>query len=194
MLIVRLLLGAGIALVTSLALAQETYVIEPTHSQPQFDTAHIGFSVQHGNFGKATGKITLDRAAKTGSVDVTIDATSIRTIDPRLDTIVKSERFFNVEKFPTITFKSSKVGFDGSGKIVGVDGELTMLGVTKPVSLKVLSFTCGENPFNKKPMCGALATATIKRSEFGMTTGVAAMAPGDEVTLTIPVEAYRESV
>jgi polyisoprenoid-binding protein YceI len=193
MMIDRLLLGVFAASLASAAIGQETYVIEPTHSQPQFDTAHIGYSVQHGNFGKATGKITLDRAANKGAVDVSIDATSIHTIDPRLDTIVKSEKFFNVDKFPTITYKSSKVSFDGSGRIVGVDGELTMLGVTKPVSLQVLSFNCGENPFNKKAMCGAVARGTLKRSDFGMTTGVNLMAPSDEVTLTIPVEAYKEA-
>jgi polyisoprenoid-binding protein YceI len=192
MMIVRLAVGVFTAVVAMAAVAQETYVIDPAHSQPQFDTAHLGYSVQHGNFGKATGKITLDRAAKKGTVDVTIDVTSIHTIDPRLDTIVKSERFFNVEKFPSISYKSSAVTFDGE-KIVAVNGELTMLGVTKPVNLKVLSFNCGENPFNKKAMCGAVAIGTLKRSDFGMTTGVSAMAPSDEVTLTIPVEAYKDA-
>ena len=79
-------------------------------------SSHIGFSNQHGNFGKATGKVTLDRAAKTGSIEVTIDAASIRTYDGRLDAIVKGERFFNVEKYPTITFKSNKVKFDGDAR------------------------------------------------------------------------------
>ena len=117
--------------------------IDPVHSQPQWEATHTGFSHQHGNFGKATGKIALDRAGGRGSIDVTIDAASIRTYDTRLDAIVKGERFFNVEKFPTITFKSNSVAFDGD-RVVGAEGELTMLGVTKPVVLRVVDFTCGR--------------------------------------------------
>ena len=171
--------------------AEESYVIDPVHSQPQWEATHIGFSKQHGNFGKATGKVVLDRAAKKGSIDVTIDATSIRTYDSRLDAIVKSDRYFNVEKFATITFKSDDVKFDGD-QVVAANGELTMLGVTKPVMLTVSGFRCGQQTFNKKPMCGAEATATIKRTEFGMSTGVTLGNPGDEIKLTIPVEAYLD--
>ena len=173
------------------AAAEESYVIDPVHSQPQWEATHIGFSKQHGNFGKATGKVVLDRAAKKGSIDVTIDATSIRTYDPRLDAIVKSDKYFNVEKFPTITFKSDDVRFDGE-EVVGANGELTMLGVTKPVTLAVSGFKCGQQTFNKKSMCGAEATATIRRTDWGMTTGVNIGNPGDEIRLTIPVEAYLE--
>jgi len=171
--------------------AEESYVIDPVHSQPQWEATHIGFSKQHGNFGKATGKVVLDRAAKKGSIDVTIDATSIRTYDSRLDAIVKSDRYFNVEKFATITFKSDDVKFDGD-QVVAANGELTMLGVTKPVMLTVSGFRCGQQTFNKKPMCGAEATATIKRSDWGMTSGLNIGNPGDEIRLTIPVEAYLE--
>lgn len=173
------------------AAADETYVIDPVHSQPQWEARHIGFSNQHGNFGKVTGRIVLDRAAHTGSVDVVIDATSIRTYDARLDAIVKGERYFNVEKYPTLTFKSTRVTFDGD-RLVGVDGELTMLGVTRPVELKVANFVCGQQTFNKKPMCGAEATTTIKRSEFGMTSGLEIGNPADEIKLTLPVEAYLQ--
>lgn len=171
--------------------AQETYVFDAAHSRPRFEARHLGMSLQYGYFDKIAGKATLDRAAKKGTVDVTIDATSVRTFDPRLDVAVKGDKFFNVEKYPTITFKSSNVVFDGD-RVVAIDGELTMLGVTKPVNLKVESYTCGENPFNKKPMCGADATATIKRSDFGMTANLP-MAPADEVRIIIPVEAYRET-
>lgn len=188
---IRTALATIVALVAVPAFAQETYVIDPVHSQPQWIARHIGFSNQHGNFGKATGKIVLDRAAKKGSIDVSIDATSIRTYDERLDKVVKGERFFNVEKFPTLTFKSTNLAFDGD-KLVGADGELTMLGVTRPVSLKISNFGCGEQAFNKKPMCGAEATATIKRSDWGMTDGLKIGNPGDEIGLVIPVEAYRD--
>ncbi len=154
------------------------------HSQPQYEARHVGMGTQHGNFGKMTGRITLDRAARKGSVELTIDATSIRSNDPRLDAMLKGERYFNVEKYPTLTFKSSNVTFDGD-RLVGVDGELTMLGVTRPVSFKVTHFNCGESPFNKKAMCGADATATIRRSEWGMTSGLQISNPADEITLLV---------
>lgn len=182
---------AAVTLVALPAIAQETYVIDPVHSQPQWVATHIGFSQQHGNFGKATGKIVLDRAAKKGSIDVSIDATSIRTYSERLDAIVKGEKFFNVEKYPAMTFKSTNLSFDGDA-LVGAEGELTMLGITKPVTLKVANFKCGEQPFNKKPMCAAEATTTIKRSEWGMTEGIKFLNPGDDIQLVIPVEGYRE--
>jgi len=171
--------------------APQTYVIDPVHSQPQWETNHVGFSDQRGSFGKVEGKIVIDREEKKGQVDLTIDATSIRTYDARLDAVVKGERFFNVEKFPTLTFKSSDVKFDGD-RVVAVNGELTMLGITKPVSLAVTKFACGASPFSKKPMCGARAAATIKRSEWGMSNGLAIGNPADEIVLMLPVEAYLE--
>jgi polyisoprenoid-binding protein YceI len=190
----RLLVAATFALTlaitTGRAVAQETYTIDPVHSQPIFEAQHLGFSLQRGSFAKATGKITVDRAAKKGTVDFLIDATSIKTYDPRLDDQMKSENFFNVAKYPTLTFKGNNVVFDGD-RVVQVDGDLTMLGVTKPVSLKVANFVCGEHPMNKKPMCGAEATTTIKRSEWGMTYGIP-KAVSDEIKLTIPIEAYRD--
>ncbi len=188
---IQALLAGLAAAIAFPVVAQEAYVVDPVHSQPQFEARHIGFSLQHGNFGKMTGKVTLDRAARKGIVDFTIDATSIRTYDARLDNILKSERFFNVDKYPTLTFKSSNLTFDGD-RVVGIDGELTMVGVTKPVTFKVDNFNCGENPFNKKPMCGADATATIKRSEWGITNGLQINNPADDIKLVVPVEAYKE--
>ena len=173
------------------AAAQESYVVESTHSQPQWEARHIGYSLQRGSFGKATGKITLDRGAKKGSVDITIDAASIKSFDPRLDAVLKGERFFNVEKFPTITYTSTDVTFE-EDRVVRVNGDLTMLGVTRPVVLQVADFKCGEQPFNRKPMCGANASATIKRSEWGLTNGLNINNPSDEVRLLLPVEAYKE--
>jgi polyisoprenoid-binding protein YceI len=170
--------------------APESYVLDPVHSQPWFQTSHMGMTHQLGSFVKSSARVTIDREAKSGSVDVTIDAASVRTFDAtRLDAIVKGEKFFNVEKFPTITFKSTSMKFVGD-RVVGVDGELTMLGVTRPVALTIVTLTCGPQPFNQKPMCGGEATATIRRSEWGMTAGLP-LAPGDEVKLIIPIEAYK---
>ena len=106
----------------------------------------------------------------------------------QLDTHLKAEDFFNVAKFPTLTFKSNKLKFDGD-KLVGVDGDFTMLGVTKPLSLTVSNFKCGAHPFNKKAMCGAEVTGTVKRSDFGMKYGLPAI--GDDIKLLIQVEAFK---
>jgi polyisoprenoid-binding protein YceI len=188
---IRWVVAGLVAAFAASVAAQETYVVDPVHSQPQYEARHIGMATQHGNFGKMTGKVTLDRAAKKGSMDLAIDATSIRSNDPRLDAVLKGDRFFNVEKYPTLTFKSSSVAFDGD-RVVGVDGELTMLGISKSVSFKVANFNCGEDPFRKRAMCGADATATIKRSEWGMTFGLQISNPADEIRLIVPIEAYRE--
>lgn len=174
----------------SAAAAEENYVTDPVHSEPSYEIRHTIFSTQRGEFTKSTAKIMLDREAKKGSIDVTIDTTSIRSHDPRLDNILKGEDYFNVDKYPTMTFKSTGMHFDGD-RLTGVDGELTMIGVTRPVVLKVADFQCGDNPFNKKPMCGAEVTTTIKRSDWGMKAGVG-RSSGDEVKITIPIEAYRE--
>ena len=184
-------LAFPLALVAGGALAQETYVLDPVHSQPSYEIKHMmGLSTQRGSFMKSAGKVTIDRVAKKGSVDVTIDTTSLRTHSQALDEIMKGEQYFNAAKYPTMMFRSSDLIFDGD-RVVGADGELTMLGVTKPVRLKVDNFTCGDNPFNKKPMCGGEVTAEIKRSEWGMKTGIP-RSSSDEVKIIIPVEAYKE--
>jgi polyisoprenoid-binding protein YceI len=170
--------------------AEDTYTIDPVHSQPMFEVEHMGFSIQRGTFSRVTGTVRLDRSVHKGTIDVTIDTTSIKTIDPRLDTHVKGEDFFNVTKYPTMTFRSSNLIFDGD-RLVGADGALTMIGVTKPVALKVTNFVCGDHPLNRKAMCGAEVTATIRRSEWGMNYGTP-KAIGDEVRITIPIEAYKE--
>jgi polyisoprenoid-binding protein YceI len=179
----------ALALTAGRVAAEDIYNIDPVHSQPIFEVQHMGYSLQRGSFGKLTGKIAVDWAAKTGSIDVTIDATSVKTIDPRLDAHVKTDQFFDVEKYPTITFKSTKLVFDGD-RIVGADGELTMRGITKPVTLKIANEVCGEHPMNKKPMCGAEGSAMIKRSEWGMTYGLP-KAVADDVRIILPIEAYK---
>jgi polyisoprenoid-binding protein YceI len=174
------------------AAAEDSYTLDPVHSQPRYEIQHMkGLTTQTGIFSKLSGKVTLDRAAKKGAIDVTIDTTSIRTHDSsRLDAIVKGEQYFNVEKYPTMSFKSANLQFDGD-KVVGAEGELTMIGVTKPVSLKVTNFVCGDNPFNKKPMCGGEVSTTIKRSEWGMKAGIP-NSSSDEAKITIPIEAYLD--
>ena len=184
---------AILALTVSVALpafaAPETYVVEGTHTFPSFSYTHLGFSTQQSRFDKTTGKITIDRAAKTGSLDVSIDAKSVNTGVEVFNGHLKGEDYFNVEKFPVITFKSSNFKFDGD-KPATINGDLTIKGVTKPVTLAVTSFNCAPHPFTKKEVCGANASTRIKRSEFN--AGKNAPAVSDEVTLNIAVEAVKE--
>ena len=184
---------AILALTVSLGLpafaAPETYVVDGTHTFPSFSYTHLGFSTQQSRFDKTTGKITIDRAAKTGSLDVSIDTKSVNTGVEVFNGHLKGEDYFNVEKFPVITFKSSNFKFDGD-KPATINGDLTIKGVTKPVTLAVTSFNCAPHPFTKKEVCGANASTRIKRSEFN--AGKNAPAVSDEVTLHIAVEAIKE--
>jgi polyisoprenoid-binding protein YceI len=185
------LLAAAVALATALpaAAAMETYTIDSRHTFPSFEVSHFGMSLQRGRFNKTTGKITLDRAARAGSVEVAIDAASVDTGEPKLEEHLRNEDFLNVAKHPTITFKGSKFTFDGD-KVKSVAGELTMLGVTRPVTLDATHFNCGTHPMNKKAMCGAEFVANIKRTERGMKYAVPAVA--DDILLRINVEAFRD--
>jgi polyisoprenoid-binding protein YceI len=169
--------------------APETYVIDGTHTFARFSYSHFGYSTQVSHFNKTSGKITIDRAAKTGSVDVTIDTTSVDTGYPLFNGHIQGEDFLNTEKYPTSTFKSKKVNFNGD-KVASVDGDLTIKGITKPVTLTLSSFQCMPHPIVKKDACGANASAIIKRTEFN--AGKYAPYVGDEVTLTIAVEAVKE--
>ena len=169
--------------------APETFNVEPTHTYPRFEYSHFGYSNQVQRFDKTSGKIVLDRAAQTGSVDVTIDATSVNTGYALFNQHIQAEDYFDTAKFPTITFKSTKVKFEG-GKPVAVDGNLTIKGVTKPVTLTVTSFHAMPHPMVKKDAIGANATTKVKRSEFNMGKNVPYVS--DEVSLTIAVEAIKE--
>jgi len=169
--------------------ASETYVIDGNHTKPRFEYSHFGYSTQSSRFDTATGTITIDRVAKTGSVDVTIDAKSVDTGYPLFNGHIQGEDFFDTAKFPTITFKSDKMKFDGD-KLVSVEGKLTVKGITEPVTLTVTSFMCMPHPMAKKDACGANATVVVKRSDFNMSKYTPYV--GDEVTLTIPVESIKQ--
>jgi len=185
-----LAIAAVFAATTTPAFATpETYMIEANHTFPRFEYNHLGYSIQVSRFDKTTGKITLDRIAKTGSVDVTIDMKSVSTGSTLFNSHIQGEDFLDTEKYPIATYKSTKLKFDGD-KLSAVEGNLTIKGITKPVNLTVTSFHCMPHPMLKKDMCGANATTKIKRSEFN--AGKHAPHVGDEVTLTIPVEAIKE--
>ena len=181
-----LLIGAALA---APAYAADSYTVDSRHTYPQYEINHLGFSTQRGRFNETSGKITLDRAAKTGTVAIVIKAASIDTGLEKWDEHMKSEDFFNAGKFPEITFKADKIVFDGD-KPASVPGQFTLLGVTKPVTLTITSFGCGPHPINKKEVCGADANTTIKRSEFGMTKYLPGI--GDEVKLVINIESFKD--
>ena len=186
-LIALLLLAAGVSL--SAAAAPDTYVIDGTHTFPRFEYSHFGYSNQISRFDKTSGKIVIDRAAKPGSVDVTIDTASVDSGYPVFNGHLQGEDFFDTKKYPAITFKSNKLNFAGD-KLASVDGNLTIKGITKPVTLEITSFQCMDHPMLKKDACGANAITKIKRSEFN--AGKYAPYVGDDVTLSIAVEAIRE--
>jgi polyisoprenoid-binding protein YceI len=181
----------AVALASSVAVsayAADSYTIDPNHTFPVFEVNHLGYSVQHGRFDKTSGSITLDMAAKKGSVDLTIETTSLDMGFPLWNEHLSADGFFNTAKFPTMTFKSNKFTFK-DGKVVAAEGDFTLLGVTKPLTVTVSDFRCGDHPMLKKPMCGANISGTIKRSDFGMTKYVPAVS--DEIQIHVPVEAYK---
>ena len=178
----------GVLAATS-AQAMETYTLDSNHSMPMFEVNHLGFSTQRGRFNKATGKISLDRAAQKASVNVTIDANSIDMGLAKWDAAMQEEGFFNNVEFPTITFKADRFTFEGD-KPVAAAGELTLLGQTHPVHLTIANFTCKAHPMFKRNVCGADLSTTIKRSAWGMTKHLPMV--GDEVRILIPVEAIKD--
>ncbi len=183
---------AALVLSTALAapaFAADSYTIDPNHTFPVFEVNHLGFTTQRGRFNRSAGKITLDIAAKNGSVDLTIDTTSLDMGFDTWDKHLAADGFFNTEKFPSMTFRSDKLVFEGD-KVVAADGSFTLLGVTKPLRLTVNNFRCAPHPITKKAMCGADVAATLKRSDFGMTKYVPAV--GDEVKISSPVEAVKD--
>lgn len=168
------ILAALLAIAASSTMASPvTYNIDPSHTYPSFATDHFGgISTWRGKFTKSSGTIVLDRAARTGSVDVTIDAASINTGNEALDKHVKSAELLDVAKYPTAHFKGSQIRFEGETP-VAVAGEFTFHGVTKPLTLKIDSFKCFVNPMIKREVCGAEASAQFDRGEFGVTYGAA---------------------
>ncbi len=175
------------AAATSPALAApETYTVDSTHTFPRFSYSHFGLSTQLSKFDKTTGTVTLDKAARSGAVDITIDMTSVNTGYATFNEHIQGEDFLDTAKHPTATFKSTQVRFEGD-KPVEIDGNLTIKGVTKPVTLKVSNFTNMPHPMLKKDAIGADATTVIKRSEFN--AGKYAPNVGDEVTISIALEA-----
>jgi len=176
----------------SVMAAAEPFTVDPDHTFPNFTIDHLGFSTMHGRFGQTSGKLTVDQANHTGSVDIVIDAASVDTGFNKRNDHLRSPDFLNAKEFPEITYKSTKVTINKDSSAV-VEGNLTIAGVTKPVTLNVKRMKCGINPMDPKKQqyrCGFDADAKIKRSDFGVKFGLPAI--GDDMAIDLEVEAVRD--
>lgn len=167
-----LIATAALALAgTSAHAASATYIIDPNHTYPSFEADHMGgLSVWRGKFDRTSGKVTLDKAAGTGTVDITVDMNSASFGMPKLDEEARGPELFESAKYPTATYKGKLTGFVG-GKPTKAVGELTLHGVTRPLELAINSFKCMPHPMFKREVCGADASATFQRDAFGMSAG-----------------------
>jgi polyisoprenoid-binding protein YceI len=168
----RIVLASIAALASASAVAAPvTYILDPHHTYPSFEGDHMGgLSVWRGKFTDTTGKVVYDKDAKSGSIDVTVNISSIDFGMPKLNEHAKSPEIFDAAKYPTATYTGKFTKFDGASP-TEVDGTLTLHGVTKPLKLKINSFMCKPNPMSKKEVCGADASASFDRSEFGINYG-----------------------
>jgi len=171
----------------ALPLTAAEYNIDSTHTYASFAIDHFGFSTQHGRFNTTQGTLHFDEETGTGTVDIRIDATSLDTGFDLRDTVLRGSEWFNVKDHPDIRFRSQRFLLS-DGRPVAVEGTLTLLGETRPMRLEIQRFKCGLNLVIRKRGCGADAEGTLRRSDFGMRTGLPFI--GDEVRLRIHVEAY----
>lgn len=175
--------------VTSALAAPKTFDIDGSHTFPRFSYSHFGYSTQVSRFDNTTGTVVFDADAKTGSVDITIDMKSVNTGFADFNGHIQGEDFLDTAKFPKAAFKSTKVNFQ-DGKPASIEGQLTIKGVTKAVTLTVTSFQAMPHPMLKKDAIGANAFTVIKRSEFN--AGKYAPYVGDEVRIDIALEAIQK--
>ena len=168
----RIVLASMAALMGASAFATPvTYVLDPNHTYPSFEADHFGgLSVWRGKFDATSGKVVYDKDAKSGSIDVTVDFSSIDFGNPKLNEHAKSDQLFDVAKFPTATYSGKFTKFSGATPSEA-QGTLTLHGVTKPVTLTINSFKCMQNPMSKKEVCGADVSGTINRADFGVNFG-----------------------
>ena len=182
---VRAALGALVLAAGSSAVAAPgTYELDPFHTYPSFEGDHMGISVWRGKFNKTTGTMTLDSQAGTGTLDVTVDLKSVDFGMDKMNEEAVGEKFFDVAKYPTATYKAKLTGFK-DGKPTAAEGDLTLHGVTKPVKLTIDKWKCMPHPMLKKEMCGGDATGTFQRDAFGLDAG---KAYGFDMTVTLRVQ------
>lgn len=187
----RLALAAALAFAGSAAAAPADYKFDQAHTSIEFHIEHLGFSFKNGGFDRFTGSLSFDPADPSkSSVQVSIPVDSIDTNVPALDEHLQKPDFFDVGKYPSIEFKSTEVSAVGD-KSLKVTGDLTLHGVTKPVTLDVTINKIGPHPFTKAPAVGFSARTTLKRSQFGMDMMLGML--GDEVEVRIETEAQQQA-
>ena len=187
----KMLLAAAIAGIALPALAApENYTVDPTHTYPNIEFSHMGLSVWRGKFNKTSGKIVLDRAAKSGTVEITIDASSINFGLAAMDEKARSDDFFDTAKFPTASYKGT-IRFAGD-KPKSVDGQITIRGITRPATLTINIFNCVPHPMLKREVCGADAEGELNWSEYGMKMSQYGQGDAGKVRLRIQVEALKD--
>jgi polyisoprenoid-binding protein YceI len=179
---------ACLALTAASSAFAQTYTIDPNHTYPSFESDHMGISVLRGKFTKTKGQIRLDRAAKTGAMDVEIDTSTIDFGHAKLNEHAKTKDMFDVEKFPTATYKGKSIKFNGDIP-ASVEGEFTLHGVTKPLTLTINKFKCIQHPMLKREVCGADASGEFKRTDFDI--GYLAPPFSPDIKLSIEVEAIK---
>jgi polyisoprenoid-binding protein YceI len=184
--VLALLAGAGVAVQA----APVIYKLDPNHTWTTWEVKHFGTSTMRGRFDKKEGTVTIDRAAKTGKVEFTVDLTSVDTGVDHLNHHLQEPDFFDSAKFPTATFVGEDFRFDGDN-VSQVSGQLTMKGKTLPVTLKASGFNCYENPMIKHEVCGGDFSTTLNRSDWGVSY-LAPFPVANEVRLWIQVEAIHE--
>ena len=171
------------------ATAATSYTVDPRHTFPSFEINHLGFSIQRGRFNQTSGKILLDPETATGNIQIAIETASISTGLAELEEHLRGKDFLDAARYPKITFVSDKLTFN-KDQLTGADGILTLHGVSKPVHLTVDHFYCGLNLIAMKNTCGANATTTIKRSDFGVDKYAPKLA--DDVHIAIQIEATKD--
>ena len=171
------------------ALAVERFVLDPGHTFPSFAIRHQGISLMRGKFTRGQGQVVLDPSGPDSRIEVSIDAGSGDTGHQGLNQKLTGSMFFNTAQFPEIHFLATDVTYR-DGKPVAANGNLTLLGVTRPVTLDIRDYACTRQFLTLRPVCGADVHTSLKRSDFGMNYGIPLI--GDEVDLAIEVEAFRE--
>ena len=168
------------------AAAEESFRIDSDHTYPSFEFSHMGISVWRGKFDKTSGTVTLDREAKTGAVEIRVESSSVNFGHRTMNEVALSEEWLNAERFPLMRYRGAIV-FEGD-KPVAVDGQLSLLAVTKPVRLRIDSFNCMIHPLLRREVCGADAEAEFNRADFGMKQ----YSQGEMMHLRIQVEGMRQ--
>lgn len=184
-------LAAAATLATGIAQAEPAnYAIDPTHTFVTFEISHFGAAVNRARFDKKQGSVQLDKAAKSGKVEISFDTTSVNSGTPAFDKHLQSADLFDSAKHPTMKFVADKFVFNGD-KVASVEGQLTLLGKTGPLTLKANQFNCYDSPMLKREVCGGDFEATIDRTQWGMNYGVEWGFPKN-VRLIAQIEAVKQ--